>query len=437
MSAKIHLERMMHRNSVAVRGETVASYALLKLVPSFEGAKSAPPLNLSLVMDVSGSMYEEDGTGLNRLRRVQNAVLAALPMLRPADSLSLVAFGHDAAVILEPTTLAERDRIAEVVRQLDRIEVDPGGTAMDAGMRLARDLLAPRASPEVLSQMLVLTDGETSGDQACRELAEQLPGLHVQLTLMGVGTEWNETLLKEMARLGKGNWYYIDADQPAETERIFGIEFGHLTSALFTDVALLVRPVRDVRIKRCRQVVPEIRDLQLEQCDDRLLKATVGTLGRDQTAKFILDLSLPARPDGSYVLSQVEATYRVAGTAGTTGPIPLQIAYAANAPSYLNAEVAKHIDEVQIFELNRNLQQAISGANTVEIQRLAQTIEKKAEVMGPRGRKKTMLARQVLEELGQGGRVSRKTQLALDDCARLADEMPLGEAATPTEGKQS
>jgi hypothetical protein len=45
--------------------------------------------------------------------------------------------------------------------------------------------------------------------------------------------------------------------------------------------------------------------------------------------------------------------------------------------------------------------------------------------MGPRAAKKTMLARQVLSELNSGGRVSKKTQLAVDDAARLAEEMPV------------
>jgi len=87
--------------------------------------------------------------------------------------------------------------------------------------------------------------------------------------------------------------------------------------------------------------------------------------------------------------------------------------------------VAKHIDEVQIFELNKNLQQAIVQNNTEEVKRVAQSIEKKAEVMGPRAAKKTMLAKQVLQELNAGGRVSKKTQLAVDDAARDAAEAPL------------
>jgi type II secretory pathway predicted ATPase ExeA len=60
-----------------------------------------------------------------------------------------------------------------------------------------------------------------------------------------------------------------------------------------------------------------------------------------------------------------------------------------------------------------------------EAKRLAMTIERKATVLGPRGAKKTMLARQALAEMNEGGSVTRKTMLALEDCARLAEEMPM------------
>lgn len=423
MSAKIHLERMMHRNSIAVRGESAASYALLKLIPAAEAAP-ALPLNLALALDVSGSMYEEDGTGVSRLKRVQQAALAALPKLRPFDTISIVAFGHDAVVVLEPTSALEREKIAETIRKIDRIEIDPGGTAMNSGMKLAHELLGKAKKEGTISHMLVLTDGETAGEQECRDLAETLAQEKTNLSVMGVGTEWNAELLKDLAKIGEGKWHYIDVEKAEETERIFVEEFGHLAAALFTDVKIRIKPVKDVKVKRCRQVAPEIKELQLEQIEERHWAANVGMLERDKPTRYILDLSLPARPDGSYVVAQVEVTYTVGSGPDTTGPQPLQIAYSQTAPSYVNAEVAKHIDEVQIFELNKNLQAAIAGADATEAQRLAETIEKKGEVMGPRGAKKTMLARQVLSEMNAGGRVSRKTMLAMEDCARLAEEMP-------------
>ena len=38
--AKIHIERMMHRKSIAVLGESAATYALLKVIPSGGGAEA-------------------------------------------------------------------------------------------------------------------------------------------------------------------------------------------------------------------------------------------------------------------------------------------------------------------------------------------------------------------------------------------------------------
>src|SRR5258708_12940362 len=57
---RIHIERMMHRSSIAVAGDSAASYALVKLIPAGGGA-SPLALNLALVLDVTGSLYEEDG----------------------------------------------------------------------------------------------------------------------------------------------------------------------------------------------------------------------------------------------------------------------------------------------------------------------------------------------------------------------------------------
>jgi hypothetical protein len=247
----------------------------------------------------------------------------------------------------------------------------------------------------------------------------------VHFTLMGVGTEWNSSLIKDLARLAEGTWHYIDVNQAEDAERVFLKEFEHLAAAGFSDVELHLWPVKDVKVKRVRQVVPEIKELPLAEPEERHLVAQLGTLERDKPTRYILDLSLPKRPDGNYVIAQVEVTYNAGGgSRESTGRVPLQMQYTTGAQGYINAEVARHIDEVQIYELNKNLQQAIATNNADEVKRVAENISKKGEVMGPRAAKKTMLARRVLEELNVGGRVSKKTQLAVDDAARLAEEMP-------------
>lgn len=423
--AKIHIERMMYRSSVAIAGETAASYALVKLIPSGGGAPVG--LNLALVLDVSGSMYEEDGTGVSRLKRVQQAARHAIDRLRPDDTLAIVAFAHNSQVVLPAISLSEKAKVEEVIDRIDMFDVDPGGTAMDEGIRKGIQEVEKGASAGKLSQLVVLTDGETSGEQACRELAKEAAAKKVRFNVIGVGTEWNQGLIKDLAKLAEGDWGYIDVNDANAAERVFVKEFESLAAAGFLDVEMHLRAMKDIKFKRVRMVVPEIKELATIDKDDRHVVAPLGTLERDKATRYVLDLSLPKRPDGKFRIADIEITFDPGnGKRESTGLVPLEVTYSAAGQGYVNAEVAKHIDEVQIFELNKNLQQAIATNNQAEVQRVAQNIEKKGELMGPRAAKKTMLAKQVLQELNAGGRVSKKTQLAVDDAARAAEELPLG-----------
>jgi hypothetical protein len=244
---------------------------------------------------------------------------------------------------------------------------------------------------------------------------------------MGIGTEWNSGLIKDLAKASDGRWYYIDAEQADDSMRVFLAEFDRLADISFVNVSMDLRPVKDVKVKRMRQVAPQIREVSLAPHGDRALSASLGTLVRSSPTKYILDLSLPKRPDGKYVVAQVEVKYDAGdGQVQTTGAVPLEMAYTAAGHGYVNAEVARHIDEVQIFELNANLQQAIAAETTDEIRRVAEQIARKGEVLGARGAKKTMLANQVLSELQGGGRVSKKTMLAVDDAVRSAEDVYTG-----------
>jgi Ca-activated chloride channel family protein len=421
---KIHIERMMYRNSIAVSSESAASYALIKLIPAGGGTAKPLPLNLAIVLDVSGSMYEEDGTGISRLARIQQAAHAAVQKLKPEDHLSIVAFAHDSQVVLPATPLSQKAKIEDVISRIDRFDVDPGGTSMDQGIQMGLSEVAKHVGGGSLSQLVVLTDGETSGEHACRELAKNAAAQKIHFNVIGVGTEWNQNLIKDLAKLAEGDWGYIDVADASSAQRVFVEQFASLAAAGFLNVEMRVKAMKDIKIKRVRQVVPDIKELSLTEPEERLLVANIGTLERDNSSRYILDLSLPKRPDGKFVIAQIEVTYDLGRGRESTGMVPLEVTYTSAGQGYINAEVAKHIDEVQIFEANKNLQSAIAANDTEKAKQAALIIEKKAEVMGPRAQKKTMLAKQVLAELNSGGRVSKKTQLAVDDVARMVEETP-------------
>jgi hypothetical protein len=301
-------------------------------------------------------------------------------------------------------------------------DIDQGGTSMDQGMELGLGEIDRASRAGTLSQMLVLTDGETSGEQNCRKLAQEAALRKVHLSLMGVGTDWKANLIKDLAKLSEGKWYYIDVNKKEDAERIFVEEFQSLASAGFPDAEMHLRLMKDIKLKRVRQVVPTISEMKLAEPEERHLVAKLGTLNHDQSSRYVLDLSLPKRADGKYVIAQMEVTFDAGnGKRESCGMVPLEMTYTSAGHGYVNAEVMKHIDDVQMFEMNEVLEKKIAEGNQEEIKKVAEQIEKKGDLMGGRAAKKTMLAKQALNELNVGGRVSKKTQLAMMDEARNVD----------------
>ena len=157
-------------------------------------------------------MYEEDGTGISRLRRIQEAAISAIQKLNPHDTLAIVAFAHNCQVMLPSTPLSEKAKIEDVIQKVDMFDVDPGGTAMDEGIRAGMGEVEKTLGGGRLSQVIVLTDGETSGEQNCRQLAKEAAQKKIRFTIIGVGTEWNQSLIKDLAKLAEGDWGYIDVN---------------------------------------------------------------------------------------------------------------------------------------------------------------------------------------------------------------------------------
>src|SRR5439155_8562879 len=128
-------------------------------------------------------------------------------------------------------------------------------------------------------------------------------------------------------------------------ERIFVEEFSHLAATAFADVEMHLRPVKDVKVKRVRQVLPEIKTLNMSEPEERHALAALGNLERDEVRRYILDLTVPKRPDGKYVLAQLEVTFNPGtGRRDSTGLVPLEVTYSESGQGYVNAEVARHID---------------------------------------------------------------------------------------------
>ncbi|WP_322760690.1 VWA domain-containing protein [Frankia sp. Cr2] len=165
-------------------------------------------LDLSLILDSSGSMAWNDPQGL-RKSAAKNFVDALLP----DDRAAVVDFDYTATVLQGLTS----DK-AVVKAAIDRID-DSGGTDIGAGVRAGTDLLIASNDPQRARIAILLTDGVGSYDPALTRRAQTNK---IAIYTIGLGSEVDENLLRGIATGTGGQYYGVDtaADLPQVFRRI-------------------------------------------------------------------------------------------------------------------------------------------------------------------------------------------------------------------------
>jgi len=175
-------------------------------------APVAPPregrarLNVSFVLDRSGSM------GGQKIVLVREAVKKALDMLRPEDRFSLVVY-DDQIDVLVSSTFGAGEAKANAERLLRQIDAR-GTTDLGSGYLTGCEQISAHLDTNYLNRCLLLTDGLanrgiTDHDELVTHVKE-LRKRGIATSTFGVGSDFDEVLLRRMAVEGGGNSYYIE-----------------------------------------------------------------------------------------------------------------------------------------------------------------------------------------------------------------------------------
>ena len=207
-------------------------YALLQvnaneLMPP-QGASNH--LNLAIVIDCSGSM---------RGRPLDEAKKSAVMMVQAMNSTDRVAVVvyADRAHLIVPSTYCENKQ--HIISQITEISTS-GMTALHAGWLMGAEEVAKYKTEKSLNRVLLLSDGNanvglTSTEQIKQQCA-QLADLDVTTSTYGLGHEFNEELMIEMANSGLGQGYYGEtADDLSDP---FKEEFELLLNTIATNLSL-------------------------------------------------------------------------------------------------------------------------------------------------------------------------------------------------------
>jgi Ca-activated chloride channel family protein len=201
-----------------------------------------PPVNVSLVIDNSGSM---SGSKIEQARR---AAVAAVNRLRDDDTVSVVVYNSTVSVVVPATKATDRESI---IRQIESIQAD-GSTALFAGVSKGAAETRKFLRPDYVNRVILLSDGQAnvgpSSPAELERLGVSLVKEGISVSTLGLGLGYNEDLMSGLALSGNGNHMFVE--EADDLVAVFNKEFNDLLSVVAgdfeigADFATGVRPVK-------------------------------------------------------------------------------------------------------------------------------------------------------------------------------------------------
>jgi Ca-activated chloride channel family protein len=211
-------------------------------VPEIPREIERPPVNLTLIIDRSGSMSGD------KISKARDAAITALRMLGPQDLFSLVIYDHSVHTLIPPQSAANSERLEAQIRQ---IEIG-GNTALFGAVSQGAAEIRKNLERNYVHRMVLLSDGLANvGPSSPADLGRLGAALlkeGISVTTIGIGNGFNEDLMSQLADRSDGNHYFVESS--VDLPRIFASELGDVLSvsarriSINLETPVGVRPLR-------------------------------------------------------------------------------------------------------------------------------------------------------------------------------------------------
>lgn len=264
------------RQSLPVMDNPQLIYVLLNLMSLPEeneaAANSTPPLNICLVLDTSTSMSGP------RLTSVKETARQIIQTLKPEDIISVVTFNDTAEVIIP----ASRGQSLNILEARISIINTGGGTEIGQGLTAGFAEIMRNLRPSYHNHIILITDGRTYGDEdTCLALARQAAVEGVTIHALGIGDQWNDAFLDELASKTGGSSEYADSSRAIEN--FLKAKFGQIQDTFASNVTLNFSTPPEVELRYAFRLSPDTNSIPLGD------QISLGDIPNRQSLSIIME----------------------------------------------------------------------------------------------------------------------------------------------------
>jgi len=307
----MHIEAVLDLDVVALEQDDSVTVMLELAAPAQVPDAQRTPHAVVIVLDRSGSM---EGP---RLAAAKGALTSLIDRLDGSDFFGLIVFDDQAQVVIPASTVGALDREA-VKHTIDAI--GPGGMT-DLSSGYLRGLQEARRIG-VAGTLVVLSDGRANTGitdaTAFRQMAAGAAAEAITTSSVGIGLDYDDLILSEMAIGGTGNHSFAEeADSAAAA--VAG-ELEGLLSKTVQAASLLIKPTRDV------MTIALLSDVPSQSMPDGVM-VELGDFYSGEERRLLVTLGVPAMAAlGLAQVAQLQLTYvSVPGLQAHTITIPVSI----------------------------------------------------------------------------------------------------------------
>ena len=260
-------------------------YIEVKLAKFLNDYVKRIPLNISIVIDRSGSMQ---GVKMGHAKKAAKNII---DQLKSEDLASVVVYDSGVDTIQSPVHVIEKEKIKS---KIDLI-TPQASTNLWGGTEQGYQFVQRNFKPGYVNRVLLISDGLanvglTDSTLIRIKVQKYKDDEGISLSTFGVGLDYNETLMTDMAETGAGNYYFIST--PEKMTSIFNNELNGLLNVAAQNSILKISIPKGVTIVKgyplkYQQVGDDItvklRDLSSEET-----KAALFTFKIDDNAREVL-----------------------------------------------------------------------------------------------------------------------------------------------------
>ena len=305
-SSPIFHEILYSRPHLVRMDEAQLVYVLLNLRAHRENEPlPVPPLNVCLVLDRSTSMKDA------KMDLLKAAAVQFLRDLRPEDIFSMVAFSDRAEVVIPASFQLDRQKLEARIRDIQA----SGATELFQGLECGLNEVRRGRDARRVNHLILLTDGHTYGDEeACLELATKASQEGIGISVLGIGADWNDTFLDQVASRTGNNSRYIA--RPQDIQKLLAEKFRTLTRVLAEEVTLESKLSDGVRLNYAFRLQPETGPLSFGETTQ------LGSILRDTGLSVLFEFMVQPSAVESHKAHLLNGAVKIAMAARPT-PLPI------------------------------------------------------------------------------------------------------------------